>query len=278
MTDQDEARARILVVDDEEIVHASIKRILSRLGHEVDGAMTAAEGLKKMAQGGYDAIITDLMMPEMNGLEMLEAMAKQGIKTPVIMVTGYPTIKTAIQAMNLGAVDYVPKPFTRKELLGPLNRAVRSAREADAPTTSTDRSLGQAPDEAQGMTPDQAADGQVSIQPQVGDRFVLPEHSWLIYGQDGLVSVGIEPGFLRRIPAVDRIEAPAIDQMVEQGLPGFTLTGDDEVHEVFMPLSGRVRELNRAATADPAKLSGGDWLIKVLPADLEAELALLRRG
>lgn len=278
MTDQDEARARILVVDDEEIVHASIKRILSRLGHEVDGAMTAAEGLKKMAQGGYDAIITDLMMPEMNGLEMLEAMAKQGIKTPVIMVTGYPTIKTAIQAMNLGAVDYVPKPFTRKELLGPLNRAVRSAREADAPTTSTDRSLGQAPDEAQGMTPDQAADGQVSIQPQVGDRFVLPEHSWLIYGQDGLVSVGIEPGFLRRIPVVDRIEAPAIDQMVEQGLPGFTLTGDDEVHEVFMPLSGRVRELNRAATADPAKLSGGDWLIKVLPADLEAELALLRRG
>lgn len=278
MTDQEAAQARILVVDDEEIVHASIKRILSRLGHEVEGAMTAAEGLRMMAQGGYDAIITDLMMPEMNGLEMLEAMAKQEIRTPVIMVTGYPTIKTAIQAMNLGAVDYVPKPFTRKELLGPLNRAVRSARETDAPATSPDQSLGQAPDEAQGMTPDQAADGQVSIQPQVGDRFVLPEHSWMVYGQDGLVSVGIEPGFLRRIPAVDRIEAPAIDHMVEQGLPGFTLTGGDEIHEVFMPLSGRVRELNRAATDDPAKLSGDDWLIKVLPADLEAELVLLRRG
>ena len=270
MTDQDEARASILVVDDEEIVHASIRRILSRLGHEVDGALTAAEGLEMMAKGGYDAIITDLMMPEMNGLEMLEAMAKRGVKTPVIMVTGYPTIKTAIQAMNLGAVDYVPKPFTRKELLGPLNRAVRSNREQEEPTAPA----GRGPDEAA----DHALGHGSPVQPEVGDRFILPEHSWLVYGQDGLVSVGIEPGFLRRIPAVDKIEAPAIDQMVEQGLPGFTLTGGDEVHEVFMPLSGRVRELNEAATAKPADLSGDDWLIKVLPAELEAELGLLRRG
>ena len=65
---------KILVIDDEEVIHASIKRILSRFGYEVTGALSAAEGLKFLSSERYDAVITDLMMPQMNGLEMLSAM------------------------------------------------------------------------------------------------------------------------------------------------------------------------------------------------------------
>jgi CheY-like chemotaxis protein/glycine cleavage system H lipoate-binding protein len=254
---------RILVIDDEDVIHASIRRILSRFGYEVAGALTAAEGLDMMEQGGYDAVITDLMMPKMNGLEMLAAMKERGLGAPAIMITGYPTIKTAIQALRLGAVDYIPKPFTRLELLNPLQRTLRRLAGVE-----------EEPEPEAPLDPD----GEYRfVPPRPGDRYVLPGHAWCRYNRDNTFDVGVEPGFLNLVPPVEFLELPSENDLVEQGYPGVQLRASSEVHGLFMPLSGRVVGVNAELLASPAALTAQTWLIQVLPSRLEEELRLLKR-
>lgn len=115
---------RVLVIDDEEVVLKSLRRTLERHHHYVDLALSSSSALERLAQHDYDLVITDLMMPEMNGIELLHRMRSLNLSIPVLVITGYPSIPTALESLRLGAVDYVPKPFTRKELMTPVNRAL----------------------------------------------------------------------------------------------------------------------------------------------------------
>lgn len=250
-----EPQARILVIDDEEVIHASIDRILSRIGYLVEGAMNAHQGLAMMESGDYQAVITDLMMPEMNGLEMLEAMREKGLEVPTLMITGYPTIQTAVKALRLGAVDYIPKPFTRPELLGPLNRALRrgDGQNADLPCD-------QIPFEQLGP----------------GQKFILPKHSWAVYNQDGTMDVGVEESFLASLPEIRDLECPLENDLVEQGYPGLKIKTEEEIHAVFMPLSGRVMVVNQEILDRPGKLDCKVWVLRILPGRLKEELGSLR--
>lgn len=257
-----ETAKNILIIDDEEIVHASIKRILTRLGYTVESAMTAQEGLELLRAHEYDAIITDLMMPEMNGVELLGRMQQEGLDTPSIMVTGYPTIKTAIQALRLGAVDYIPKPFTRQELLSPLSRALRKIK---GPPT--------APPLPGGEEVELGPEGARA--PGIGSCFVLPKHSWAVYNQDGTFDVGIEQDFIEAIPEVERIEPPLENDLVEQGHAGLTLSCAGEVHSVFMPLSGRVIQINGPVMGNPKTLDSSAWVLRIVPSQLEEEIKSL---
>lgn len=259
--------SRILVIDDEEIIHDSLKRILGRQGHQVDGAFGAPEALELLSSQTYDLVITDLMMPEINGIELMERMRAEGRDVPVLMITGYPTIRTAVQALRLGAVDYLSKPFTRQELLGPVNRTLRRAT-APAPGPSTG--------EAGAATEDAASPGS---KPDPGDRFYLREHSWAVVQPDGTIRMGIEASFLEGVDTLAALEVPAESDLVEQGFVGFKLkTASGESHNVFAPLSGQVLEVNQAALDDPATLEADTWLVRVRPARLEAELPLLLKS
>jgi DNA-binding response OmpR family regulator len=254
-----EAGAHILVIDDEEVIHQSLSRILGRQGHRVDGALRAQEGLDKLTAGSYDMIITDLMMPGMDGLELLHKLQEMQLSLPVLMITGYPTIRTAMQAMRLGAVDYLAKPFRRQELLGPVNRMLRrSAREEAA---------------AAPVEPRASPDG---YRPKVGDRFVLHDHAWAVYQQDGTLQVGIEASFLDSIGAIGAADLPGEAELVEQGHVGIRLTTDSgEVHGVFMPLSGQVLEVNKPAEANPSGITADLWLVQIVPSHLDGEISYL---
>jgi CheY-like chemotaxis protein len=265
--EKDDNGSRILVIDDEEIIHESLKRILGRQGHHVDAVFGAPEAMICLATREYDLVITDLMMPDVNGIQLLEAMRTKGYGVPVLMITGYPTIRTALEALRLGAVDYVSKPFTRQELLGPVKRTLRRG---TAPATGSSDGTS-----AIDVT------GSESPQPDLhpGDRFRLREHSWAVYQQGGMVKVGIEASFLEAIDAVASLEAPAESDIVEQGLVGFRLkTTSGENHSVFVPLSGQVVKVNQDALDDPSSVTGDTWLVLVLPNRLDTELPLLLRG
>ena len=254
--------SRILVIDDEEIIHDSLKRILGRQGHQVDAAFAAPEALELIASQTYDLVITDLMMPEINGIQLMEQMRAKGHDVPVLMITGYPTIRTALQALRLGAVDYLSKPFTRQELLGPVNRTLRRGTAA--------ASAEKAPTAAEGAA-------EPALSP--GDRFYLRKHSWAIYQQDGTISMGIEASFLDTVDKVASLEAPGESDLIEQGFVGFRLkTESGESHNVFVPLSGQVLEVNQAALDDPSSIGADTWLLRVRPANLETELPLLLRS
>jgi len=102
---------RILVVDDELTVCKSIRQVLVGGDCDVDMAQSGEEALRMEAERPYDVMIVDLMMPGLSGMDLLRMLKAKNPKARVIMVTGYPTMRNTLQAMQLGAVDFLPKPF-----------------------------------------------------------------------------------------------------------------------------------------------------------------------
>jgi DNA-binding NtrC family response regulator len=116
--------ARILVVDDEDIVIRSCMRILADDHIQVDAVQDGLEALRKIEENSYDVMILDVMMPNMDGLEVLRRVKETHPDVDVIMITGLSQIGTAVQAMKLGAFDYIAKPFEPDELKLVVQRAL----------------------------------------------------------------------------------------------------------------------------------------------------------
>ena len=121
-------KAKILVIDDETIVHESCNRILTEEGYAIESAFTGQEGFTKMEEETYDLVITDLKMPGISGMEALKKIKEDNPNVGIIMITGYSTAETAVEAMKLGAFDYLPKPFTPDELTAVVSKALEKKR------------------------------------------------------------------------------------------------------------------------------------------------------
>jgi DNA-binding NtrC family response regulator len=119
-----ETKAKILVVDDEENVCRNVQKILSKEDYDVSYALSADEALEQMAKESYSLLISDIIMPGMNGLEFLKLVKNQWPLTQVIMFTAYASTDTVVKAIRLGALDYIPKPFTPDELRLPVELAL----------------------------------------------------------------------------------------------------------------------------------------------------------
>ncbi len=119
-----ETKAKILVVDDEKKICLNVEKILAKDNYEVSHALSASEALEKMARESYSLLISDIIMPGMNGLEFVKLVKNQWPLTKVILFTAYASTDTAVKAIRLGAVDYIPKPFTPDELRLPVELAL----------------------------------------------------------------------------------------------------------------------------------------------------------
>ncbi len=120
--------ARILVVDDEEIVVRSCVRILAEGNYVVESVSDGWEALRKIDETQYDVIVLDIMMPKIDGLEVLQQVKERHPDTDVIMMTGLSQIQTAVKAMKLGAFDYLSKPFDPDQLKLVVDRALERQR------------------------------------------------------------------------------------------------------------------------------------------------------
>ena len=108
---------RILVVDDDKIIRVPLSDDLKDAGHEAADVESAEEAWTALERASYDVVITDILMPGMDGITFLEKVKEGYPETAVIMMTGYGTVENAVQAMKLGAYDYITKPFDNEELL-----------------------------------------------------------------------------------------------------------------------------------------------------------------
>ena len=124
-------RARLLVVDDEQPQREMLAGILERAGFEVMTAADGARALELLGQEGYDLLLTDQRMPNMDGLALLEQAQRLEPRLPVVLMTAYGTVSTAVEAMKRGAADYLTKPFERDELLLVVGKAIRQRRRED---------------------------------------------------------------------------------------------------------------------------------------------------
>ncbi len=118
--------AKILVVDDEEIVCLSCQRVLTEEGYEVITTLSGQEALRLMADEHFDLAIVDLKMPGIDGMELLRAIKREHPQVQVIMITGFSTVESAVEAMKAGAFDYLPKPFTPDQVALVVKKALDS--------------------------------------------------------------------------------------------------------------------------------------------------------
>lgn len=125
---------KILLVEDEEKLARFVELELKHEGYEVDKAFDGHEGLEKAEGGGYDLLLLDIMLPGLNGLEVLRRLRKAGSEMPVIMLTARDAVMDKVTGLDMGADDYVTKPFSIEELLARIRASLRkqSAQKQDS--------------------------------------------------------------------------------------------------------------------------------------------------
>jgi DNA-binding response OmpR family regulator len=133
-----EKGSKIMVIDDEKGICQNVEKILSKSNYEVVRALSAKEALEKLAGESFSLLISDIVMPGMNGLELLKLVKEQWPLTKVVMMTAYASTDTAVKAIRLGALDYVSKPFTPDELRSTVDRALNGEL-VEAATTEKER-------------------------------------------------------------------------------------------------------------------------------------------
>ncbi|MBX7256087.1 MAG: sigma-54 dependent transcriptional regulator [Candidatus Hydrogenedentes bacterium] len=124
------AKAQILVIDDETLMREYVQEALQRAGHSVRSVSNGKDGIEAFRKHGFDVILTDLKMAPVDGLEVLKTIRDESPVTPVIMMTAYATVETAVAALKAGAFDYILKPFTPDELEMAVIRAIERERMA----------------------------------------------------------------------------------------------------------------------------------------------------
>ncbi len=117
------SRGSVLVVDDDPDVRFTVSSILEEAGFDVDTAANGREGLERLAACDYEAVVSDIRMPDMDGLELLKQLRERDLDLPVVLMTGGPGIETAIQAVEYGAYRYLLKPVSGEDLVATLERA-----------------------------------------------------------------------------------------------------------------------------------------------------------
>ena len=243
---------RILVVDDEKVVLGAVIKALKKSDYQIETAESAESALNQIDEVTYDVVITDLMMPGIDGLELMEHLRKKGTDTRVIVITGYPSVDSALEAKRLGAFEYVTKPFTRQELLSVVVRALRHGEEV-------------------------ATRGDSTSTISTGKIYMIPDHAWVQLEPDRTARIGMAPAFASTVGEVADIELPVEDQLLEQGRMCVVVRAEDGVeHYLQSPLSGRVLEINRMVGEEPELVvrdpEDSGWLIRLEPQAVEKEL------
>lgn len=132
-------KVRILIVDDEQIALRNLQHVMEKAGYEVQGTQSGANALKLIEEKWFDIVLTDLKMEKVDGMQVLKKVKSLYPESEVIMITGYATIQTAIQAMRKGAYDYIAKPFKLDEVRKVVSEAAEKVRLKKENTTLRDQ-------------------------------------------------------------------------------------------------------------------------------------------
>jgi ActR/RegA family two-component response regulator/glycine cleavage system H lipoate-binding protein len=248
-----ENKKRILVVDDEINVCKSMQKSIITEGYEVDTALSGDEALKKDQEQPYELIFSDLMLPGISGLDLITSLTNRRKGVKVVMVTGYPTIKTAVQSIKLGAFDYISKPFTPKELRSLVARAVKSL--------ESDREEGR--------------EKSAPLMPK--GLFVMRGQTWLRKEGNNCAVVGVVYDFVKNIGTLTKIELIKENTNIFQGEACARLTDKDgHIHRIWSPISGRIIKVNPVLNDNLSLLKSAPynkaWLFEVESPELDKEL------
>ncbi len=266
-------KARILCVDDEPIVLDSFRKILVLEGYNVDTVETGQEALGLIQKHSYDFVFTDLKMPFMDGVEVTKAVKHLRPDIDVVIITGYATVKTAVECMKYGAMDYVEKPFTENELIEFTNKLLIKRQEQIKKQLQPKVHITHFPDST-GLE-----QGEFAIP---GGVFIAENHAWIAIDPEGLVKVGIDDFAKKLIGKVDGVEFPNLGMEVKTGQVLFSIKQGNKSIPFKSPISGKVVKINKKLSEDFEKLDitpyEQNWICAIDANNLDFELKKLKIG
>ena len=262
--------ARILAVDDEAIVLDSFRKILVAAGYAIDTVESGREALGLVQRNKYDFVFTDLKMPEMDGLDVVKGVKHFSPESDVVVITGYATIESAVNAMKYGAMDYVQKPFTEDELVEftkkCLIRRHDRMQKGLSPTVRV-------------VTTDRLRAHEFRLP---GGMFISSSHVWVSITVPGIVRLGMDDFARKMIGHIDGIDLPAEGVALKRGDPLFSIRQGGRTATFHTPISGVVQSLN---TDLPQNLDWlerhtyeNGWVCSMKPDHLADELAQMNIG
>jgi CheY-like chemotaxis protein len=266
-------KAKILAVDDEPVVLDSFRKILVLEGFSVDTVETGPEALGLVRKNEYDFVFTDLKMPQMDGLEVTKAVKHLRPDVDVVMITGYATIESAVDAMKFGAMDYVQKPFSADELAD-FARKLLIRRQ--------DRIERQTSPVVQLVTSNSMAEESARVINVPGGIYVSAEHVWVGVEINGEARVGLDDFVRKTLVEVDEIEFPEKGRKIAKGKPLFSIKRGGRLLTFLSPLSGKVSRINYELDHYLDVLThmsfADGWICSIQPDELGNDLTDLKIG
>lgn len=125
------SKQSILLVDDDQEFRKAMKKMFEKSGYIVTVAADGQKALGALSEKSFDLIISDLRMPNLNGMELMEELKRRKINLPVIFITAFGEVESYMDLMNLGAFEYINKPVKGQEILGVVRKALESASPSD---------------------------------------------------------------------------------------------------------------------------------------------------
>ena len=264
--------SRLLVVDDEKIVCDSCTRILSNQGFSVETSTDPRRALQLVSQNKYAAILLDIKMPAIDGLEFLEELRKRNINAPVIIITGYSSVQNAVAAMKLGAADFVPKPFTPEELYKAVSKLIPREESIQEKLKMTDVALQPLP-----SLP-------IEAEPQIlqySKEYYFMDESWVQKTNTETVRVG---AFLSSVECMNlaSIQLPNPGDKIYRGLPLARLAIEGKgQHLIPSPITGIIIKVNDSINGQRMdiwqKPCSDGWIALIEPENLEEDLKACHR-
>jgi CheY-like chemotaxis protein len=243
----------VLIVEDEPVVLKVAGMALSTLGISFAKATDVPNALALLETTAFKVVLSDLKLPGASGFDILKRAKETSPPPQVIIISGYATIENTLRSFELGAFDFVPKPFDVEELTSVTERALRFAHQP---------------------TPTQAS--------VPGERVCLGHHSWAHLDADGSATLGVGETVAGVMGELDAMECLQPGHHAVQGHYFCQLTAADGLtHRIWAPLSGRVISQNPVIAENldliqRAPYTEG-WIARVIPSSLEKELPNLRQ-
>ncbi|MCI0691078.1 response regulator [candidate division KSB1 bacterium] len=262
--------ARILAVDDEPVVLDSFRKILVVAGYAIDTVESGREALGLVQKNKYDFVFTDLKMPEMDGLDVVKGVRHFSPETDVIVITGYATIESAVNAMKFSAMDYVQKPFTEDELADFTKKCL---------IRRQDRLEKQIRPMVRVVTTERPSEHEFALP---GGVFISEGHVWANVTVPGLVRVGIDDFARKMIGRINAVEFPTKGSMVKKGERLFTVHQGARTAIFKAPVTGKIHSVNAELAQNLVWLEKQPyekgWVCSIKPDQLATELENLKIG
>lgn len=253
----------ILVIEDEPSVSRAVVMVCNEEGMTVTAVESAVEALEILKRNTFRLVLCDIMMQGLDGFQFLEKLDHTGIQVPVVMMTGYSTMENAVKSLAMGAVGYIPKPFTADELLTIIRRSLRSGiflEEAAAARLRGDRTM--------------------SYVPCPSGFHRLGYVSWVQMEDEGTARIGVSDLFLKAVDGIREFELSMVGEELVQGISCAVATANDGAeHRIMCPMSGKILEVNEDTRGNPSLVEKDPffrgWLYRILPSNPDSNMQWL---